>query len=1771
MNFFTVYKEEPNSLGWYLEESVEARNGILNNDGTLTHAECLTSQENCSSDSFNLNAVKDASSWYMKRSDLQNSSYNLDDDNWSLNYEESMYVSYEADGSINSRRCNDQNWLYLSPKVNAENRTRNDRYNTGFSYGGNAVDSCKTARETGIFDQGQETSQATTNAIFMRLVDVWTNPDGSGTEDFEIGLTNPSFTNSKFLSEKLDKIFENRDSLDVDPLIQEIKSIPRTLAKIDDIRARIVPGSGDNVSIYYTERNAQSQMVRSFTLGIGENRSQDTYTENVYENSDIGTSFEQIANVTGINSQTLFRTALIEKSEGWSDEDHVGAVNTISGEAIDGYISGAEIFIDKNFNFKKDGDEYTATTDENGAFTIDVIGDSYACLINRPIVANVPVGAVDSTLGEVTEAYQMILPSISDSGASTVVISPFSTIFSEAIIKAKEEANIKDELTSVEACGTEGNQIASEISKRITEVKTSVESTYGITYEDILSDFIESGSSGVISEATAQNIATYFRPIKELQDNISSSMTSALGLPIIANITFEREVIDSIFSGSTLSELPLDFYSVYTTETNDLGWRREVNFRANGAKVDQDGNINAFKCLDNPASDCVSSELNIENLGNFSEDYRQTVGFYYGSGNGTQVSIGNATGVMVVDASDVKYFFESEGQDRFSCGVEEQIQLQGDSSDDVYWEYKYQTNYDESNSATNGCGDNDVDSSARRGSIEILRRDSSTQTSIGTSYVMPDMDNTTLFSSTPKKLIENFETVDPKGILEEIATFPTDYYELEAARERLSGKEELQYTYSERYSNSNFKTQYNLKIYSDTHPDSAADSLTVTNYAEDGSISSSASYTGTSALETFDNFVSSKSDEMSALFYAQGNVINGEVMDGYISGADVFIDQNFNFIKDSGEVSAKTFSDGSFKLRVLDDDQYACLISRPIVANVPVGAVDSTLGTVTKAYQMILPSISDSGVNAIVISPFTSILSETILSAKENSDDFVEDLTLEEGCGEKGNQLAARISSELESLENTIETGFGIDVTNLYTDFIELESSGLISEQSAQNIATVFPYIKQVNDEISDYLTEKYNKTIRANVALGQESLDIIFSGESFDKLPLSFTSIYETNPNSEGWYQREEITASRGYISNTGVLSREYCSESDTTLCDITEITLDNIANTATSYHRQSNFLNDNLTIDGVAEGSIAVYAWDARDWRNDENNDVSLWQEPDNRSRECRGTNDVQFQVSSPETLSNYHYSSYSQGYGQADCASYKRYYYPKLNIATIYDREIDDNSIQANYYIPDVVRTGITSNLPFDFIKNQVTINPSELIQDLADLPRFPKDIDEIRRKLIGDDYVLFEYHHDPHISYFEFGTFPRNDTFIKDSDFNTKLYGQAARDAWFAELKTEPTFDSGVYGSQPTGSKALGYLSKPWMQITDYYGSENTPVSYDIYPTYDAQTKTLDLSLKGAELDLENIREFIENGINGKPIDAKIYINPDNAVTGTMPLKLSLYHGTDDVAGEGEDYFTIEFDIQVSASASGLEMSISAEQQITAKYISGSVVIEKVITNGDEDKIVITDNENGLQRPSSLTNKVFTLLQEVAEEINGIKNFFSDGGEYYFKVDMGGGDKFSIVDYYFNTVDYMVGTFKTASSPTSGIFVRDVPQIREGNSEQVCFTRSAGTNSLAETTFNISFTERDRPGRGGDTDDFTLSSDTITFADGETESCITITAESDKHFDWITELRFDLTNPSSGEGLARNQFLVRIYNDNSATNTLSGIPGNPGESMPISGSN
>jgi len=883
------------------------------------------------------------------------------------------------------------------------------------------------------------------------------------------------------------------------------------------------------------------------------------------------------------------------------------------------------------------------------------------------------------------------------------------------------------------------------------------------------------------------------------------------------------------------------------------------------------------------------------------------------------------------------------------------------------------------------------------------------------------------------------------------------------------------------------------------------------------------------------------------VYYDPSLVFEGVAIDGYIEGAEVFVDQNFNFVKDSGEYTATTASDGSFALAVNDQLTYECLINRPIVVNVPVGAVDSTRGVVSSAFQMILPSISDTGATEIVVTPFSSLLSEAVLQGKSDAG-IKEDLTVAEGCSSEGDSVASSISSRLSTLQTSIENNFGISLDNLLSDFLENPYEG-VNINVAQNIANYFPSIKRIDDVISEYLSDRFDKTIRSNASLHSDSLSTIFSGEYFGQVPLNFQSIYTTSANPGGWYQEEVIKAENGQMSDSGILFREHCSETDTIYCNVNEslgISLENIANTATSYERNSSFINNSVQLNSsINSGSLYVTARDARSWRNNSEN----WQEPNNRDRECQLDNQIRFRNDDGQ---EFQYSSYTQGYGEEDCSVVRHYYYPTLTVSSFVD---SGESIQLSYYVPDIVRSGIIENAPYDFIKKQLTLDPTDVINDMSELPSMFSQIQTIRRMFNVDEYVLFQFFKTSDITYqFEFDTNPRNDYYnhrdCSDGCENLEtLYGQAARDKMFEVLSNEVSWSSTVGSSAPE-SNVLGRLSEPYIEIIDYNETTGASRSYDVYSTYDKTTKTLDLSLNGAEIDLENIQNFLTYGIGDSPLDAKIYINPDNAISGTMPVKLSLYQGNDGTADVGEDYFTIEFNLDVSASSDGLIFKLLAGEDIVAKYITGTTVISRTITNANLDQIVVTDG--ALSQPDTLNLKILNLLSTVSDVIDGIQDFFSDGGTYFFKVDLG--SSFSIIDFYRNTVDYIQGTFVTKSQPTSGIFVRDI-KISEGNTGNLCFTRIAD-GDLTATSFDLSFTQRDRPGRGAVAEDFSLSSDTVSFAAGETQSCIVVTAASDNAFDWVHEAFLDISQPSNGQSLARDRVKIRFIDSRGETNRISG---------------
>lgn len=163
----------------------------------------------------------------------------------------------------------------------------------------------------------------------------------------------------------------------------------------------------------------------------------------------------------------------------------------------------------------------------------------------------------------------------------------------------------------------------------------------------------------------------------------------------------------------------------------------------------------------------------------------------------------------------------------------------------------------------------------------------------------------------------------------------------------------------------------------------------------------------------------------------------GLVIDGYVSGANVFLDLNLNLLRDAGEPSATTDAGGAYALE-LTAAQTACLAYVPVVADVPVGAMDSDLGEVTQAYKMVLPPRFDAVDNSqLIITPLTTVVWDEINKIIEQSSiagSSCASIAADEG-------LAERVSGALESaIRNTVRH-YNISATSIFKDYIALNDT----------------------------------------------------------------------------------------------------------------------------------------------------------------------------------------------------------------------------------------------------------------------------------------------------------------------------------------------------------------------------------------------------------------------------------------------------------------------------------------------------------------------------------------------------------------------------------------------------------------------------------------------------------------------------------------------------------------------------------------------------------
>lgn len=259
-------------------------------------------------------------------------------------------------------------------------------------------------------------------------------------------------------------------------------------------------------------------------------------------------------------------------------------------KVIDGYISGANIFIDLNWNLTQDTNEPSAYEDtENNEyyFEIDdfssIVDFTVECARDRPRVAEIPVGAVDSERGTVEDQYEMYFfpyyGSTGEQGEYRANVTPLTSLFMSYISDNLGNPSIED----TNGCQTEANNIGEVVIDKVLEVMNQLSSQFEIDVVTFYDDFIESGDEQL--QAYGEQIVDFLKVTnkvsylleQEYQIDMRTQLDTKLVETILSGETFDI-VEFALFSETAREELPDDFYTwdlyvfydIYANSTGQL-------------------------------------------------------------------------------------------------------------------------------------------------------------------------------------------------------------------------------------------------------------------------------------------------------------------------------------------------------------------------------------------------------------------------------------------------------------------------------------------------------------------------------------------------------------------------------------------------------------------------------------------------------------------------------------------------------------------------------------------------------------------------------------------------------------------------------------------------------------------------------------------------------------------------------------------------------------------------------------------------------------------------------------------------------------------------------------------------------------------------------------------------------------------------------------------------------------------------------------------------
>jgi len=207
--------------------------------------------------------------------------------------------------------------------------------------------------------------------------------------------------------------------------------------------------------------------------------------------------------------------------------------NTISltGKVIDGYVSGATVWLDFDGDGKFDKQTETSViSTESGNYSFEFTEEQASCVPYSTMYVDVPVGAIDEDLGEVTEAYQMSFPPsiepLSDDDIRN--ISPLTSVI-WGQLRRQLRGSGKGNLTCDELKAD--TDLRQELKNEIEDVMLNLVAHYNLSADQIYSDFIANNDSAAYGKA--QSIVTGLKAAYKHKKKLEAEYPTAAEIRVV--------------------------------------------------------------------------------------------------------------------------------------------------------------------------------------------------------------------------------------------------------------------------------------------------------------------------------------------------------------------------------------------------------------------------------------------------------------------------------------------------------------------------------------------------------------------------------------------------------------------------------------------------------------------------------------------------------------------------------------------------------------------------------------------------------------------------------------------------------------------------------------------------------------------------------------------------------------------------------------------------------------------------------------------------------------------------------------------------------------------------------------------------------------------------------------------------------------------------------------------------------------------------------------